>query len=60
MIKVFRFRNRSGNVMPIAFESKGSVVGFMYSLQENIDRKTKANADVFLRNYSNSKVIILS
>lgn len=57
--KAFQFRNRSGSELPIAFKNQDSSVAFLFSETETPDRKTKAAAGVFLRNYANSKVIIL-
>ena len=57
-VSAFQFRNRSGSKVPIAFKSQNAQLGFIYSEDENPDRKTRGTASVFLRNYSNAQIII--
>ena len=58
-VNAFQFKNRSGSVVPMAFNAGDAVVGFLYSASALPDRKTRGTAGVFLKYYANAKVIIV-
>jgi predicted AAA+ superfamily ATPase len=59
-IQEFQFRKRSGGVVPIAFKTLDSVVGFLMSDDSDPDRKTLGIAGTFLKHFPNAKVVILN
>lgn len=57
--RFFQYRTRAGVVVPLAVESNGSVLGWMWSATSTPSRKLISQANSFLKRYQNSKVIFV-
>lgn len=55
----FQYRTRAGVVVPICIRSGDSCLGIIPILGD-VDRRSKAAADSFLKKYSNSKVLFVT